>query len=631
LILKKGERCVFDGVSLDISFVGDSMVYLEGESGITKLPRKDVEALFQSQALKPIKQSVPKPWDTKAMDAVAPELHDVALKRFETLDDEMRGINFSGPSQRTLRRWKAAIKNAGDDVLNQHLALIPKIKARGRWGRRISASMIEIIKWIAINIFNKPTCKTIKASYDDFKIECAARDIEPCSFKTFSKDLQKNRKDNLREGTRMAYQKAEIVWYLEFTEPIHGVRPFQYVHIDHTIADLLLRNPYNKELKKACLSLAIDAATRAVLAIYLSFRDPSYRTCMMIIRDIVRRYGRVPEFLVLDNGKDFVCREMHRFCELLRISIRYRPKGKPRFGTVIERLFGITNTDFIYRLQGNTQLLKHARMATKAVLPKNFAEWNLPGFWRALDYYFEHIYGETPHPAHGEPPGTYLHQLLRDTGFRAGRYAHLNDTFMVESCPGPESGGNTRKIDSQNGVKIDSFYYYNNIFRQPGLDNTEIEVRVDPWDASTAYALVRGNWYKCISKLRSQTRTFTRAEVRALFEELKDRYKVRKSNVPVHMLKEWLRLLNNGHFNSKISAEMAEERTMCEELGLIRSLHFGVNDDPNNPGELTIQAEALNPSSSSVEMPSLSMEVVDHSLVESADKREEQDDGNYLF
>jgi transposase InsO family protein len=44
-----------------------------------------------------------------------------------------------------------------------------------------------------------------------------------------------------------------------------------------------------------------------------------------------------------------------------------RPGAQPRFGSVIERLFGTTNTEFIHNLRGNTQASKHPRLLTKAV------------------------------------------------------------------------------------------------------------------------------------------------------------------------------------------------------------------------------------------------------------------------
>jgi hypothetical protein len=282
-------------------------------------------------------------------------------------------------------------------------------------------------------------------------------------------------------------------------------------------------------------------------------------------------------------------------------------------------------------MQGNTQLLKHARMATKAVLPANFVEWNLPGFWRALDYFFQHIYGEAPHPAHGEPPGAYLRQLLNETGLRRVRLAHLNDTLMILSCPCPETGGNTRRVDNKRGIKIDSFWYWNDIFKCHGLDRAFIEVRVEPWDASIVYGLVNGNWYRCISRFWSQTRTYTRLEVHALFEEVQARQRFNKREIPLYKLKEWLKLLDNGHFKNKLLAEIGEEREMCEELGLIESSSQVFPVNINNSEYSSSITDDNDTDSLIIDNSKSSIEELASSETETTGTPGDQNGDNYLF
>ena len=42
-----------------------------------------------------------------------------------------------------------------------------------------------------------------------------------------------------------------------------------------------------------------------MLAVHLTFDPRSYRSAMMIVRECVRRHGRLPQMLVLDGGKEF--------------------------------------------------------------------------------------------------------------------------------------------------------------------------------------------------------------------------------------------------------------------------------------------------------------------------------------
>src|SRR6266705_1903851 len=61
-----------------------------------------------------------------------------------------------------------------------------------------------------------------------------------------------------------------------------------------------------------------------------------------------------------------------------------RPVAKPRYGSVIERLFDTTNKEFIFNLLGNTQAAKQRRQLTKAVDPKELAVWTLGDLYTYL-------------------------------------------------------------------------------------------------------------------------------------------------------------------------------------------------------------------------------------------------------
>jgi len=66
---------------------------------------------------------------------------------------------------------------------------------------------------------------------------------------------------------------------------------------------LRLSAPHRRPLGRPWLTVLIDAFSRRCLAFYLTFDEPSYRSCMMILRDCVRRHSRLPQTLVLDGGR----------------------------------------------------------------------------------------------------------------------------------------------------------------------------------------------------------------------------------------------------------------------------------------------------------------------------------------
>src|SRR5260370_13040771 len=87
---------------------------------------------------------------------------------------------------------------------------------------------------------------------------------------------------------------------------------------------------------------------------------------MMVLRECVHRHKRLPELLVVDWGPEFRSTYFETLLARYECSKATRPKAKPRFGSVIERLFGNPNTTFVHQLHGNTPVMTQARHTTKS-------------------------------------------------------------------------------------------------------------------------------------------------------------------------------------------------------------------------------------------------------------------------
>lgn len=472
-------------------------------------------------------------------------------------------------SIRTIRRYREAARKAGDNALDQNLALVPMDHLKGRRPRRISQSVLELIRATVRGKYNDPSNPSQTNVYRSFSAACLEAGLEPCSFRTFAQELRGLSSTRARMGKRMAYQQAQFVSYLHIHHEVHGVRPFQIVHIDHTEIQIELCLPGSKKsLGRAWLTLAMDAESRAVVGFYLSFDPPSYRSCMMVLRDIVRRHGRLPEMLLLDNGKEFHSASLARVCALYGVILRYRPSGKPRVGSVMERLFNTSQSQLINQLEGNTQLLRHARMATKSVLPEKFVAWPLPGLHAAMDYYFTFLYGKEPHPTHLEGPVEHLERRLKETGERKNRLVAYDRRLLIETCPSP-SEGPTRKVDFQRGVKVNHLYYDCNEFHGSKLDGVDVEVRVDPWDIRFVYALVNNAWVKCANNQLARYRSYTEVELRYALEEARRAKKVTKKDVSEARILEWLLVLDPTNWDNRLKEDgqkLAETRLLYDGL-----------------------------------------------------------------
>ncbi|WP_264372836.1 transposase family protein [Paraburkholderia caribensis] len=275
---------------------------------------------------------------------------------------------------------------------------------------------------------------------------------------------------------------------------------------------------------RAWLTLVMDAESRAVLSFYLAAHPPSTVSCMMALRAMVKRHGRVPDFIVCDNGKEFHSKAFDRFCDLNDITIDYRPAHQSRFGSVLERLFGITNTRFIHDLVGNTKATAHVRTMTRSVDPMNADHLSFVEFHGLLEYFFFVEYNrETCHPAHDHTPEQYMLKRFMETGRRLTRLRPYNMEFILQTLI-PSARG-THKINPTSGVQLWRIWYWADEFAAERHNKKKVEVYIDMWDVSVVYVRLKNQWVRCVSSLLRRYGNLTSIELRYTLYEVRLRLK----------------------------------------------------------------------------------------------------------
>ena len=308
---------------------------------------------------------------------------------------------------------------------------------------------------------------------------------------------------------------------LQLTTPRHGDRPFHICHIDHTELDVeVVCSSTGRNLGRPWLTIFMDAFSRRVLALFLSFDPPSYRSCMMVLRECVRRHGRLPQILVVDGGKEFDSVYFETLLARYECTKKTRPPAKPRFGSVCERLFG-TSTQLIYSLAGNTQITKNVRQVTTSVDPRNLAVWTLESLHTRLCEWAYEFYDTTMHPAIGQSPRDCFELGIEHSGNRPHRHIPYDEEFRMMTLPTTARG--VALVDAGKGVKINHLHYWSTVFRDPAIERTRVPVRYDPYDAGTAYAYVGNHWVSCYSEYFSSFRGRSEREMMIATAELRKR------------------------------------------------------------------------------------------------------------
>jgi hypothetical protein len=252
---------------------------------------------------------------------------------------------------------------------------------------------------------------------------------------------------------------------------------------------------------------------------------------MMVLREGVRRYHRLPQIVVVDGGPEFESTYFETMLAHYQSTKKKRPKAKGRFGSVAERLFGMNNTRFVHNLQGNTQIMRNVRQVTKSVNPKGLAIWPLAALHDRLCEYLYEVYDTTDHPALGQSPREAFLKRLAETGERRHRMIPYDEEFLIFTLPTTTKG--KAKVVPGKGVKIHHVYYWAEAFRDPQIQGVQAEVRYDPFDAGIAYAFVHKQWVRCHSEHYAVLKGRSEREIMLATQELRRRYHNHSAAFPV--------------------------------------------------------------------------------------------------
>ena len=427
-------------------------------------------------------------------------------------------------SARTIRHWLQRYRQAEALHGDGYLGLLPRFHDCGNRNSRLPEKTQALMSEIIGTDYETTKQKRKFHAYGKLLRSCESEGIGAPSYKTFSAAINRRLQGDLvlkRRGRRAAYQLEAPYLELDLTTPRHGERPFHICHADHTELDLeIVCSSTGRNLGRPWLTILIDAFSRRVLVFFLCFDPPSYRSCMMILRECVRRHGRLPQILVVDGGKEFESVYFETLLARYECTKKTRPPAKPRFGSVCERLFG-TSTQLIYSLAGNTQITRNVRQVTTSVNPKNHAVWTLEFLYSRLCEWAYEFYDTTMHPALGQSPRDCFTLGLQHSGNRPHRQIQYDDGFRMMTLPTTAKG--TALVNRGKGVKINHLHYWSTVLRDPAVEGTRVPVRYDPYDAGTAYAYVGNRWVGCYSEHFSSFRGRSEREMMIAAAELRKR------------------------------------------------------------------------------------------------------------
>ncbi|MBD1897731.1 DDE-type integrase/transposase/recombinase [Coleofasciculus sp. FACHB-129] len=534
-----GTSISWDGENWQIVNTGNTLIGLLKDNGeFIQLPNKVFEGLVEKGQITGLLAQTESSLNAEVEEILrkaSKRDREEANRRYKTIEPFLNRNSLTKPNS-TERRWIASYREAEKIYQRGFIGLLPNHQQKGNYQPKISEEARTLMEAFIEDKYETLKQQSISRIYWSFKEECIQQGIKHPSYELFRKTVHGRpayQQTLKRQGHRAAYQEEPFYWRLDREEtPPHGERPFEICHIDHTEADTELVSSImatisgnlesladNGNLGRPWVSFLVDAYSRRILAAYLTFDPPSYRSCMMVLRICVQRFGRLPQIIVVDNGAEFNSSDFETLLAYYRCTKKQRPSAKGRFGSVIERFFGVANQEFWHNLKGNTQIMRNVRQVTKGVNPKNQAVWTLGKVYEYLCEYVYEVYEASPHPALRQSPRDAFNAGLA----RGGSRDHLlisPDEFRLLSLPSPTDREGKRKVTRQ-GVKINHLYYWHKSFSGIKVRDTDVEVKYDPFDITVAYAYVNKEWVKCSSGYIEELKGHSVRELMIATTELK--------------------------------------------------------------------------------------------------------------
>ena len=503
-MLRKDDTVLWDGVVHRVANMGVEECVLEAAGVFTRLKHTQLQEFLDAKGIV-LTEGAKSLADARREDALttlaetAPEDLETAVQHLGQIEPYLAGLKHA-PQSRTLRRYIADFKASEDSFGNGLIGLIPKRRDRGNRVTRLQKAVLDLVLAKTNEKYLDKRGIHAKALHAEIALVCEEKGLPSPSYSwlcRYLKSLDKYKVTLARLGSKAAYQIAprgpgETVDDVNIEPTIAWLQ----AHADHTEVDLeTIFSESGENAGRAWLSLLIDHASRRVLAMYLSYEPPSYRSVLMLVRECIKRFNQLPSRIVVDRGKEFRSNWFRTLCSFLKVHLIDRPPSEPRYGAPMERLFGTANTNFFHHLTGNTKVTKNVRQVTQAVNPRNLAIWTLEALdFKTREFLYE-IYDTLLHSGILMTPRQAYERSVARFGPREGHFIPYDARLILVTSPTTPKG--TAKV-TVNGVKINYVWFNAHLLRP--LEGESVRVRYDPLDLGTAWAWINGCWERIVSR-----------------------------------------------------------------------------------------------------------------------------------
>lgn len=518
--LRDGTVASWDSDPVELVHVGQTRVVVrwEGSGRIVEVPIADFERFVQDG-------TVGLPTTDLSADPVAEALARSNQRERDVATDRASVIRLVLDGQLSKEQAAEALGVKSPRTIERHMrdyrqlgwaGCVPNWRARGNRKRRISVGRLVGMDaaiatyYVGKNGFAKPK-RTMEAAYKMYR-ENSPDPVSLATFKRRIRELAGLEQTRHRDGDRAANRFRTA----RGRDPFVDLYPLHVIQVDATLGDIFLTLlesvlGHDAFLVRPQVSIAVDVFSQCVVGLYVSLGGESAATALMLLRDVVRRHGRMADIVLMDNGAGYRSKDVQNFVVgICGRELQHRAPHRPQIGGICERLFETMRAELLVSMAGQTSRLKAVREVTKSMDPRRDAAWTLAAFTGILEHFFFEIYNRRVHPGVDMAPLEKLEQGYLLRGYREQQRVAFDANLLAATSP---SCG-TRQIDPKLGVWVDYRRFRNAEVskRFHGRDDRTVEVRREPDDCTLVRVLADRQWEEFTSDDRPLLQSYSAAD-----------------------------------------------------------------------------------------------------------------------
>lgn len=407
----------------------------------------------------------------------------------------------------------ASIAKGIQEGLSPEIAAATHYANSGNRGCRIEPQLPFLRECYSTHIAT-PAPKSMREAHGLLQANLEAEQLDPVSYTTWRKFVvaQGDQQTALAQRGPRGYQANAPRTDESDRRPL-ALTAGQIVHVDSSPEDCRMFAEIAGVigLERPALALAVCERTNLILGFAVAFGNASRFLLALLLRDVIRRWGFYPPWIVNDGGPEHRSGMWRAAAAWNRTSIILRPVAAARAGATVENAIRYVNYGVLRKLSGSTRNDEAQRSASNTTKSRATAVHDYAVVQQLVEEFVHQHLPEMPRGfAHGSPRDLFeADRALRPVGWKAS----MDDPMTVIETSVPI---NVRKfdLDPTSGIRVGHRNYRSAELLDAANRNRKFaQVRLDPEDPSTIYVQFADGWVKARSNDVADLKLLSSAEL----------------------------------------------------------------------------------------------------------------------